>query len=317
MNKLYIVMYHYVRPIIDSDFPNVKGLELKLFEQQLDYFIKNFSVVTMEEVIDSITGSYNLPPNPILLTFDDGYIDHYKYVFPLLKKKHIQGSFYVPSNIIKNRIVLDVNKIHFILACSTIDRIIKDIYNELDICRSRGFHIKPTDEIYKELAIPNRWDSGEVIFVKRLLQTYLPEELRSNIVGKLFVKYIGVSEKQFSDDLYVNMNQIKEMKNEGMHFGLHGDKHVWLNNLSQNEMEEDIKESLEFYKDVIDSKYLTINYPYGGYNEEVLKYARDIGCKLGFSVEGRCVDIDRDNPLIYPRYDTNDFPPKSNKWNKC
>ena len=36
----------------------------------------------------TISEFYNkeVPTNSILLTFDDGYFDNYKYVFPLLKK---------------------------------------------------------------------------------------------------------------------------------------------------------------------------------------------------------------------------------------
>ena len=52
----------------------------------------------------------------ILLTFDDGYIDHWKYVFPYLKEKKITGNFYPPTQAIKNKKVLNVNKVRFILA---------------------------------------------------------------------------------------------------------------------------------------------------------------------------------------------------------
>ena len=50
-----------------------------------------------------------------MLTFDDGFIDHYKYVFPHLLEKKIKACFYPPIQVIKNKTVLDVNKIHFIL----------------------------------------------------------------------------------------------------------------------------------------------------------------------------------------------------------
>ena len=57
-----------------------------------------------------------IPKKPsIFLTFDNGYIDHYKYVFPCLSKKKITASFYPSTKAIENKIVLDINKIHFIL----------------------------------------------------------------------------------------------------------------------------------------------------------------------------------------------------------
>ena len=41
MSNLTIVMYHYVRPIKESKFPGIKGLELEGFKRQLDYLSEN------------------------------------------------------------------------------------------------------------------------------------------------------------------------------------------------------------------------------------------------------------------------------------
>ena len=314
MNHLSIVMYHYVRPIADSKYPQIKGLELDLFRQQIQYFKKNFEVVTMEQVIDSIENKEKLPGNAMLLTFDDGYIDHYKYVFPTLKEYGMQGSFFVPSGILKNKTVLDVNKIHFILACSRIEKLLPRVFSLLDTYRENGYDIEPNQVLFDKLAVANRWDCKEIIFVKRLLQSYLEEELRGKIVNGLFKESVGVSEKEFSEQLYVNMEQIQEMKREGMFFGLHGERHYWLNHLPEEKMKEDIDNALEYFQSVMDKDYLSMNYPYGGYNEKVMEYAKKVGCKIGFSVEARHADLDTDNPLILPRLDTNDFPPKSEHW---
>ena len=41
----------------------------------------------------------------MLLTFDDGYLDHFKYVLPLLSKEKISGCFYPPIQILKKKIL--------------------------------------------------------------------------------------------------------------------------------------------------------------------------------------------------------------------
>ncbi len=314
MKRLSIVMYHYVRPIAGSGYPNIKGLELSLFREQIQYFKEHFCVVTMEQVIDCLDGKAALPENALLLTFDDGYIDHYKYVFPVLKEYGMQGSFFVPSGIIKYNKVLDVNKIHFVLGCMDIEDILSRVYKMLNAYREKGYDIESNDVLFDKLAVENRWDCKEVIFVKRLLQSYLDEQVRAEIVDMLFEEAVGVTEEEFSQQLYVNMEQMKEMKEAGMFFGLHGERHYWLNQLPLDKMKEDIDNGFAFFQSVVNPNYLVMNYPYGGYNEDVFAYAREIGCKLGFSVEARHADLDEDNPLILPRLDTNDFPPKSNRW---
>jgi len=51
MTKLKIVMYHYVRELEGSAYPNIKGLEIAGFKRQLDYFSKNFSMITAEQLL--------------------------------------------------------------------------------------------------------------------------------------------------------------------------------------------------------------------------------------------------------------------------
>ena len=119
MNKtdqVTVVMYHYVRPLAQSKYPKIKGLEFSKFKSQLDYIQNNYSVITAKELVSTKQGIGVLPDNPILLTFDDGYSDHYKYVAPELHKRELSGLFFPPSSSVEERKILDVNKIHLILA---------------------------------------------------------------------------------------------------------------------------------------------------------------------------------------------------------
>ena len=110
--SLFIVTYHYVRPLKKSNYPNLKALDINKFERQIQYLKKYTNIIKIED-IDII--NLNSKKNYSLLTFDDGYLDHYKYVFPILKKNKVHGAFFIPvKNIIKKEILL-VNKIHFIL----------------------------------------------------------------------------------------------------------------------------------------------------------------------------------------------------------
>ena len=88
-STINVVMYHYVREIKNSRYPNLKGLEFKDFKKQIDFFCNNFNVLSNDDFVEIIQ-TKKIPTKPsIFLTFDDGYTDHYKYVFPYLKKKKI------------------------------------------------------------------------------------------------------------------------------------------------------------------------------------------------------------------------------------
>lgn len=314
MKKLSIVMYHYVRDLKNSRYPNIKGLDYELFKQQIRFFSEKFHVITMEELLAYYEGSYELPENAMLLTFDDGYIDNYTFVLPILKEYKMQGSFFVPGKVFTEHCLLEVNKIHYLLASTKIETLCKELFEQLDYYRGSEWEYPSNEELFAEYAVANRFDDKETIFFKRILQVALPEKLRNIISSKLFREYVGVSEEVLAREIYVNYDQMKLMKREGMYFGVHGYDHYWMNKLEPAALKEDISKGLESMKGLLDERKWVINYPYGSYSEEVVKSLKNSGCVLGLSTDVRVADLENDNRFILPRLDTNDFPPKSENY---
>ncbi|MBE6106382.1 MAG: polysaccharide deacetylase [Anaerovibrio lipolyticus] len=252
----------------------------------------------------------------MLLTFDDGYVDNYTFAFPVLEEFGFQGSFFIPGKTFTTHQLLDVNKIHYILASADIAKLVVDVKEKMDYYRGQEFDYPSTQELWDKYAIENRFDGKEVIFVKRMLQTVLPEKLRNRISSDLFEKYVGVTEEQLAYELYMTPEQIRTLKRHGMFIGLHGYDHYWLGNLSPEQMREDISQALNIMDEFIDPKAWVMNYPYGNSNDDVLKYIKENGACLGLTTEVRVADIGKDNPLLLPRLDCNDFPPKSENYKK-
>lgn len=147
-----------------------------------------------------------------------------------------------------------------------------------------------------------------------MLQTVLPEELRNRISSELFKKYVGVTEEQLAYELYMNPEQIKTMKRHGMFIGVHGYDHYWLGRLPKEKMEEDIAKALDVMDEYIDKNAWVMNYPYGNYSSEVIDCIKEKGACLGLTTEVRVADLDKDSAFELPRFDCNDFPPKSENY---
>ena len=314
--KLYISMYHYVRDLKNSRYPRIKGMDVCEFREQLDFYKKNFNVVTMEQVLSCINGDEDLPENALLLTFDDGYTDHYLTVFPILMEYGFQGSFFIPGRTFTEHALLDVNKIHFILACTEDDRILVDeIKTELESLRGDyNEELPPFDDLYEKYAVASRFDTAETIFVKRSLQTGLPERIRGIISGKLFKRHVGMPEDVFARELYMNTSQMSVMRKNGMFFGLHGYDHYWLGNLDRADAERDIDRALGVMAPFIDRDSWVMNYPYGSCNEDTIDIIRGKGCKLGLTTEVRAAEVVPEERYRLPRFDCNDFPPRSDRY---
>ena len=314
--KIYISMYHYTRDLSHSRYPRIKGMDVISFRKQLEFFKYNCNVVTMEQVIEAVKGNSSLPEKAVLLTFDDGYVDNYTYAFPILEEFGFQGSFFIPGKTFTTHQLLDVNKIHYILASADIKEFVADVKKKMDEYRGTEFDYPPTDELWNQYATYDRFDDKETVFVKKMLQTVLPERLRNKISSDLFEKYVGVTEEQVAYELYMNPEQIRTLKRHGMFIGLHGYDHYWLGNLSSDQMREDISKALETMDEFIDRKEWVMNYPYGNFNEGVLEYIKDNGACIGLTTEVRVAEIGKDPALLLPRLDCNDFPPKSENYKR-
>ena len=305
-----IIMYHYVRELPYTRYPRIKGLLTSEFKEQLDYMSRFYTFVTVEECLHALSEDQaGLPPNAALLTFDDAYIDHFAAVFPLLEERGIQGVFFPPAKVIKEHEVLDVNKIHFVLASTEdFDAVKADIFDQLDEHRAE-YGLEPNEHYYQKYAVKNRFDDQEIVFIKRLLQFGLELELRSKVLQVLFSKYVSVDEKAFSHELYMNKDQIGCMLRNGMHIGSHGYNHEWLGYLDTERQTSEIQQSLEFLAELgCDTKSWVISYPYGNYNENLLDILRLNNCKMGITTEVDIADFTRHDPLALPRLDTNDLP---------
>ncbi|NND91444.1 MAG: polysaccharide deacetylase family protein [Granulosicoccus sp.] len=300
-------MYHYVRDFARTRYPRIKGLDVADFRSQLAHLQRHYQLVSLETVIQALRGLDTLPPKATLLTFDDGYKEHYDTVFPILQQAGISGAFFPPVSSSARGILLDVNRVHFLLACTeatvlakTIDQVVDDRQSELLLDSVREYRDR--------WAIANRFDDAETIYVKRMLQRALPESLRHDIASDLFSRHIGIEEEVFASELYCSSDQLRTMQACGMYIGSHGTSHRWLNTLSRKEQEAEVVESMDFLRAIgspVDD-YWAMAYPYGGWNEELIDVLTRHGCDVGFTTEVAAADLDGSSPLRLPRFDTND-----------
>ena len=87
---LPIIMYHEIKTY-KTGKDVITPYE---FESDLKYLQNNnYHTITMTELINYVYGNGKLPENPIVLSFDDGYLSTYKYAFPLLKKYNMKMVF--------------------------------------------------------------------------------------------------------------------------------------------------------------------------------------------------------------------------------
>ena len=282
---LTIVTYHYVRPIAGSAWPGIKGLEVEQFKGQLNYMARHYNPVGTDLLFAQARGEQpEWPQRPVLLTFDDGYSDHFEHAFPELQQRGWKAAFFAPTQSLLDRHMLDVNKVHFVLAAqpdhemiaSEIDKALGEMLPKDAGTQIAAFHV--------DLMKPSRWDPAETVYVKRVLQRGPDADIRTAIADGLFRKYVSADMKEFVESLYLTPVQAREMIGDGMHFGSHGDRHIWFGHASEQEQQKDLENSLRLRSalGLREGEY-SICYPYGSYSPTSLAQARAQGFTLGFT----------------------------------
>jgi len=93
-----ILMYHYISASPSAQDHIRYGLSVppEMFEAQVKLLSDNgYTTISLRELYEYLAVGKSLPANPIVLTFDDGYVDNYTNAFPILQKYGMAGTFFV------------------------------------------------------------------------------------------------------------------------------------------------------------------------------------------------------------------------------
>ena len=314
-----VVMYHFVQPATEGPVAGLRSLEFSAFREQLAYIRQHYTVISAPDLLRSAEQQAPLPPRPIVLTFDDGYRGHHRYVLPALDAFSMPGVFFPVASALLDRRVLDVNKIQCVLAVSDdVGPLVEVIETAIERAQNVPGVSSPAEYRAKWWKA-SRWDPPPVVYVKRLLQHALPEAMRRSLVDSLFRERVSSDEGGFADELYMNVNEANQLRTAGMTIGAHGDRHVRLPSLTREDQAREIDGALR----VLDAVGLPRNdfvycYANGEYDEHSVALLRTRGCRLAFITRPELARIVKDNLLTVPRLDTNDLPTRSgaapNEW---
>lgn len=90
-----VLNYHQIN---DRD-QNSLTVQTAQFEEEMQYLVDNgYHAITPEEMLDAWENGTPLPEKPVIITFDDGYVDNYKNAFPILQKYNLKATIFLISD---------------------------------------------------------------------------------------------------------------------------------------------------------------------------------------------------------------------------
>lgn len=305
-NKIYAVMYHFILHEKNLISKNLKGIKYKNFIEQINFFKSRCNILSQDDFLN-ILYTNKIPKKPsIILTFDDGYIEHYNIAFPYLYKKKISGIFYPVANSIKRKLVLDINLIHYILSkeenTRKIINLIKKKYNQITKKNFDNLNLS-------KINLNSRYDTKDITLVKRLLQYFLSDQIRKKILNYVYSEIVDIPKNVLAKKIYASASHLIEMKKNNMSFGIHGINHEWWGKISLKRQKKEIFSSMKYLKSIkIVNDNFSACYPHSSFNESTIKLLSEKKVKFAFTTYPDSISkLNIKKKLILPRYNTNDF----------
>jgi len=71
------------------------------FEDQMEYLYKEqYNTITPDQLMAYLKYGKQLPDKPIMITFDDGYLDNYTNAYPIMKKYGFTATIFIVTNLV-------------------------------------------------------------------------------------------------------------------------------------------------------------------------------------------------------------------------
>jgi len=96
LGEVPVLNYHKI-DILDHPL----SISPQEFEEQMDYLSKEeYHAITPDQLTAYLTYGQPLPSKPIMITFDDGYLDNYTNAYPILKKYGFTATIFIVTNLV-------------------------------------------------------------------------------------------------------------------------------------------------------------------------------------------------------------------------
>lgn len=300
------VFYHYVRDVDRTPFPDIKALSVAGFIAQLDWLQARFDLIDGATFERAVLSGQGFDRPTALLTFDDGFVDHYDHVFPILRDRGLGGIFFIAGRTLgADPVLLNVHMTHFLLSHLGVNRFTEEVAAALE---REGVHTGMQRGSSSDREGIYRYDEAPDVRIKRVLNYEAPYPVADRVLSAMFTRHLGDS-AAFARGLYLSAARIREMAQGGMTFGFHTESHPVLSRLDAASQRAELRHGPRLVADLTGQQSVSFCYPYGfshTYNADTLGVLAECGYSMAFNTVRREMIFGHDQRYELPRFDTRD-----------
>jgi peptidoglycan/xylan/chitin deacetylase (PgdA/CDA1 family) len=257
------------------------------------------TIVSLQDVRSFFQGQ-RLPANPVMLAFDDGYIDCRNVILPILQKMGVPATFFIPTAFPDSGRIFWWDRIHLLL----------------QRCRALEIHIHYPFPL--SLDLRSGTDEARRLLLRLVKRTeHLDlERFFDELARATNVTIDEAEERTLAQNTIMSFRDVRALQDAGMAVASHSHAHRVLATLSPDEALFDLRKSRMILHDVLGTDVRTLGYPVGHRVTGPIRRAAALaGFDLGFTnATGLCWSGAVD-PLNVPRMAIGqDEPAEIYKW---
>jgi peptidoglycan/xylan/chitin deacetylase (PgdA/CDA1 family) len=217
---------------------------------QLRYLARNFKIVSLETMVDRLAMNAGYPSQEIVLSFDDGLRNNLTVVYPILKQLNIPATFFVCPGLIGSG---------------------KWLWNHEVRCRLQTLSDPALSELTKALLAPKQ--SVEEII--RWMKTLYPSERRdAEEMIQQGTHHFRPTTSQYTAFDIMDWDELLSLDPKLVTIGSHTVNHPILTNLSDDEVEYEVRESRQELERRLQRPVNLFCYPNGSYDSRTYQAVR-------------------------------------------
>lgn len=260
-----------------------------LFADTVRCLLKYFNPITIKQLDDYYYGGQELPKNPILFTFDDGFANNYHHAFPVLKRFNCPATVFLATGYIDNKAGFWVERLEFSVHNTESKRLkIGFMGNDFDL----------------PLNTPTQKETAYLTLLRCLKGGLSFSRIEETV--QLVCEHLGfpsLNDMQNNEDYcFLTWAEVMEMAASGISFGAHTVNHVNLIHEDKERAKREIQTSKQAIERHLGKECIAFCYPFGrsGYNIIMEALLKKAGFKFSFQLGGGLNDQNA-NPFLLNR----------------
>jgi peptidoglycan/xylan/chitin deacetylase (PgdA/CDA1 family) len=287
IRALTVLTYHRVGHRGDEGDLNREVIEVEPaeLENQIEVLEKHCTIISLADVRRFRDGG-RVPPNPVLLTFDDGYADNHRLALPILRRAGVKATFFIPTAYPDAGRLFWWDKIA-LLFHRTVAETVELTYPERQTLYPRRDPAVATERVCAA--------------VKRTLDVSM-SRVWEDLERALGCAISPAEESATARRTIMGWSEIRALAAAGMDVQSHSHRHIVLNTLSPADAERDLRRSASILREAVDQPVHSVAYPVGYELSGALRRAPESAAfDLGFTNDTGLCTMRGFDPFNVPR----------------